>query len=98
MKNLNIFIFNSLILILIGVVIIFSSYKRFKIGKIKKTSFKTQVIETIIVMAAMILVDLASFKISFLQSDLNLTIAELAVIIVYLIIDQRLTKRDSLLG
>jgi uncharacterized membrane protein len=98
MKNLNVFIFNSLILILIGVVIIFSSYKRFKIGKIKKASFKIQTIETIILMIAMIVVDLASFKISFLQSDLNLTIAELVVIIIYLIVDQRLTKRDSLLG
>ncbi len=98
MKNVNVFIFNTLILILIGAVIIFSSYKRFKAGKIKKKSFKIQAIETLILIVAMVTVDLASFKIPILQSDLNLTIAELAVIIVYLFIDQRITKRDSLLG
>jgi len=98
MKNVNAFVFNTLILILIGVVIIFSSYKRYKIGKIKKRSFKIQTIETIILMFAMIIIDLASFKIPLLQSDLNLTIAELTVIIIYLFVDQRITKRDSLLG
>jgi len=98
MKNVNAFVFNTLILILIGVVIIFSSYKRYKIGKIKKRSFKIQTIETIILMFAMIIIDLVSFKIPLLQSDLNLTIAELTVIIIYLFVDQRITKRDSLLG
>ena len=98
MKNINAFVFNTLILILIGVVIIFSSYKRFKVGKIKKRSFKIQAVETVILIFAMVLVDLASFKIPILQSDLNLTIAELGVIIAYLFIDQRITKRDSLLG
>ncbi len=86
------------IMVIVGVVIVSSSFNRLKAGKIAKKNFKIQVVETVLLIVAIGLVDLLSFFVSFLQNNFTLTMAEMAVIIAYLYIDKKLTGKDSFIG
>ncbi len=98
MENIQRFTVSMAIMVIVGAVIVLSSFNRLKAGKITKKSFKIQIIETTLLIMAIGLVDLLSFFVPFLQNNFTLTMAEMAVIIAYLYIDKKLTGKDSFLG
>lgn len=98
METVQRFTVSMLIMVIVGIVIISSSFNRLKAGKITRKSFKIQVIETVLLIIGIGAVDLLSFVISFLQNNFTLTMAEMGVIIAYLYIDKKLTGKDSFLG
>lgn len=82
----------------LGAILIMVINRRFKIRRIGRRTFHIQNLEVLTLIILLIVTELASIKFSFLRNKFLLTIAEVAFVFIFLLLDRKLNGSESIIG